>query len=96
MKTKFIIEFETHWSDGVTDYEQTFEIEAETKKQAIELGKERLNEMDESDNRYFFCVSRKFYRCVESEKFSYLSSAKEDSGIYKDAGYIDVTKWNGL
>lgn len=90
------IEFETNWSDGVRDYEQTFDIKAETKEQAILLGKEQLNEMDENDNRYFYFASRNFVRCVESENFSYLSSAKEDSGIHKDAGYIDVTKWNGL
>ncbi|MCT4261600.1 hypothetical protein HZP32_05680 [Elizabethkingia anophelis] len=90
------IEYESYWSDGCKDYEQTFDLQAESKEDAIQLGKQRLNEMDNSDNYHCYCVSRKFIRCVESDDFTYLSSAKEDSGIYKNAGYIDITKWNGL
>ena len=93
---KWAIEYKSNWSDGVTDYEQIIEIEAETKVEAVKLGKETLDEMDENDNMCCCCVARKFVRCVESENFSYLSSVTEDSKIYKNAGYIDVTKWKGL
>ncbi len=92
----FIIEFTSHWSDGVVDYEQTINIKAENKKEAERIGKEKLSEMDESDNRFCYCVSRKYYRTVLEDDFSYHSSAKEDSGIYKDAGYIDVVAFKHL
>lgn len=92
----FVIEFNSHWSDGVVDYEQTINIKAENKKEAEIIGKEKLSEMDESDNMFCYCVSRKYYRTVLEDDFSYHSSAKEDSGIYKDAGYIDVVAFKHL
>ena len=92
----FVIEFTSHWSDGVVDYEQTINIKAENKKEAERIGKEKLSKMDESDNRFCYCVSRKYYRTVLEDDFSYHSSAKEDSGIYKDAGYIDIVAFKHL
>lgn len=91
----WIVEYKTHWSDGVTDYEQIIHVEAETKEEAIEKGKQKLKEMDESDNRHMDMVWRNFYRCVEEENFRYLSSAKEPP-LNGFQGYKDVTKWNGL
>ena len=93
MEKEYTVEYKAHWSDGVVSEEQIIDVIATTKEEAERIGKDRLNEMDDNDNRHFDCVYRTFYRCVESENFTYLSSAKEDSGIYKDAGYIDVTKY---
>jgi hypothetical protein len=92
----FIVEFTAHWSDGCVDYEQTINIKAENKLEAEKIGKEKLLEMDETDNRFCYCVSRRYYRTVLEENFSYNSSAKEDSGIYRDAGYIDVVAFKHL
>lgn len=90
---EYIIEFKAYWSDGVVDEEQTINIDAESLEEATKLGKQTLNDMDENSNRFCDCVTRHFYRCVEADKFTYLSSVKEDTGIYKDAGYIDITRY---
>ncbi len=41
-------------------------------------------------------VGRTLYRCVEEDLHVFNSSIKEDTEIYRNAGHIDVTKWNGL
>jgi len=101
----WIVEYKEYWFDCNSEYEeQTLNVQAETEEEAEKIGEEILYNMDRKDNNsggtYWSdmnpMVSRKLYRCVEEDFHVFNSSRKEDSGIYRNAGHIDVTKWNGL
>lgn len=92
----YIVEYEIHWSDGCSSYENTVNVIASSLEEAKELGIQEIEEQIDGYNRNCAGNSYSFVRCVEEDNFSYISSAKEESSIYKDAGYIDVLKFNPL
>lgn len=86
----YIIEYKINFSDGIIAEEQTINVQANSKEEAESIGKQALDEIEEGFNRNCDGNYVTFIRCVQANEFSYISSAKEDVGIYKDAGYIDV------
>jgi hypothetical protein len=101
----WIIEYKEYWFDCNSEYEeQTINVQAETKEEAEKIGTKILFNMDKKDNSrggdYWSdmnpMVSRTLYRSVEEDSHVFNSSIKEDTGIYRNTGYIDVTKWYGL
>lgn len=88
---KWIFEYEIFWlDDGVTSKEQTLNINAPDKAQAIEEGKRQVAKLDEDANCQFEIRSSRFYRCVQENEFSYNSSAKDR--FPSGGGHIDVTR----
>lgn len=90
----YIVEYEIHWSDGCVDYEKTVNVTANSLDEAKRLGLQEIDEEIEGYNRTCSGNYYRFIRCVKEEDFSYMSSAKEDTGIYQNAGHIDVLKFN--
>ncbi len=101
----WIIEYKEYWFDcDVENIEKTININAGTYEEAKNIGLKELDKMDEKDNttcgkswdhEFNPLVRRYFYRCVELEKHSYGSSAKEPQ-LNGFQGHADITRWNGI
>lgn len=78
---EWIFEYTEYWYDCNTNYEeQTLNITANTKEEAITKGNDLIKKMDEDDNQfttdpiYRPFVKRKHYRTVKEEKHVFNSS----------------------
>lgn len=92
----WIVEYKEYWYDCNTEYEEcTLNIKAATKEEAEKIGRKKLIEMDEKDNKHFDMVSRAFRLVCEEEDFTYDSSRKEPL-LTGFQGYVDAVKFGGL